>query len=155
MFGWIFLSFCGCEETAEDPNQFNAQDESLEVIVGISDIQEETSRTLYSTTGLVEIATASISPGGGPVGTVHQIQVQIFEEYMEDVQEVRIDIDSGERGTQQYTLIPDSAQPSLFVLDLESMGGEEEERGDIFLFSLWDLPEPQANETTDGSSWLP
>lgn len=155
MFGWILLSFCGCEETAEDPNQFNAQDESLEVIVGITDIQEETSRTLYSTTGLVEVATASISPGGGPVGTVHQIQVQIFEEYMEDVQEVRIDVDSGERGTQQYTLIPDSAQPNLFVLDLESMGGEEEEREDIFLFSLWDLPEPQTNETTDGSSWLP
>ena len=155
MFGWILLSFCGCEETAEDPNQFNAQDESLEVIVGISDIQEETSRTLYSTTGLVEIATAAISPGGGPVGTVHQIQVQIFEEYMEDVQEVRIDIDSGERGTQQYTLIPDSAQPNLFVIDLESMGGEEEEREDIFLFSLWDLPDPQTNETTDGSSWLP
>ena len=155
MFGWIFLSLCGCEETAEDPNQFNAQDESLEVIVGISDIQEDVSRTLYSTTGLVDIATASITPGGGPVGTIHQIQVQVFEEYMEEVQEVRIAIDSGERGAQEYTLVPDSAQPSLFVLELESMGGEEEERTDDFLFSLWDLPEQNTEETTDGSSWLP
>ena len=74
---------------------------------------------------------------------------------MEDVQEVRIDIDSGERGTQQYTLTPDSAQPSLFVLDIESMGEEEEERTDTFLFSLWDHPEQETEETTDGSSWLP
>ena len=155
MFGWILLSLCGCEEAAEDPNQFNAQDESLEIIVGISDIQEDVSRTLYSTTGLVEIATASITPGGGPVGTLHQIQVQIFEEYVEEVKEARIDIDCGERGTQQYTLTPDSAQPSLFVLDLESMGGEEEERTDAFTFSLWDHPEQQTEETTDGSSWLP
>ena len=155
MFGWIFLSLCGCEETTEDPNQFNAQDESIEIIVGISDFQEDAFRTLYSTTGLVEIATASITPGGGPVGTIHQIQVQVFEDYMEEVKEIRIDIDSGERGTQQYTLIPDSAQPSLFVLDLESMGGEEEERTDSFLFSLWDHPEQETEETTDGSSWLP
>jgi len=155
MFGWIFLSLCGCEETTEDPNQFNAQDESLEIIVGISDFQEDAFRTLYSTTGLVEIATASITPGGGPVGTIHQIQVQVFEDYMEDVKEIRIDINSGERGTQQYTLIPDSAQPSLFVLDLESMGGDEEERTDSFLFSLWDHPEQETEETTDGSSWLP
>ena len=155
MFVWIGLSLFACEETEEDPNQFNAHDESLEILVGISDILEDTSRTLYSTTGLVDIATATITPGGGPVGTNHQIQVLIFEDYMENVQEVLIDIDSGSRGTQQYTLTPDSAQPSLYVLELESVGEEGEERTDHFRFSLWDLPEQQTEDTTDGSSWLP
>lgn len=155
MFVWIGLSLFSCEETEEDPNQFNAQDESLEILVGISDIQDDASKTLYSTTGLVDIATATISPGGGPIGTYHQIQVLIFEEYMEEVQEVRIDIETGVRGTQQYTLTPDSAQPSLYVLELESVGNEEEERTDVFYFSLWDFPDQQTEETTDGSSWLP
>ena len=155
MFGWILLSLFGCEETTEDPNQFNAHEESLEVLVGIPSLQEDVSRTLFSSTGLIEVAGAIISPGGGPIGTTHQIQVQILEEYMEEVQEVRIDINSGERGTQQYTLTPDSAQPTLFVLELESVGDQNEQRTDTFEFSLWDIPIPETEETTEGSTWLP
>jgi hypothetical protein len=157
MFGRI--SFIGllisCEETESDPNQFNAHDESLTILVGVSDLEEERIRTLFSTTGLVEVGTARIYPGGGPIGTVHQIQVEVFEEYTEEIQEVRIDIDSEERGSLEYTLTPDSAQTSLYVLELESVGEEGEEREDVFLFSLWDIPVQTQEETTDGSTWLP
>lgn len=142
-----------CEETQADPNQFNAHDESLSILVGIADLQDPQARSLFSSTGIVEVATAQISPGGGPIGTLHQIQVEIAEEYTENIQEVRINIDSGTRGYLEYILTQDSAQTSLYFLELESVGEEGEEREDVFVFSLWDLPAPA--ESTEDSSWLP
>jgi hypothetical protein len=157
MFGRIFIigMLISCEETESDPNQFNAHDESLSILVGIPDLGAPRTRTLFSTTGLVEVGTASISPGTGPIGTVHLVQVEVLEEYTDKIQEVQIDIDSGDRGALTYTLVSDSAQTNLYVLDLESVGDVEEEREDTFLFSLWDIPVPTEEETTDGSTWLP
>lgn len=142
-----------CEDKQADPNQFNAHDESLSVLVGIADLQDSTSRSLFSSTGIVEVASAQISPGGGPIGTIHQIQVQIGDEYTDDIQEVRINIDSGSRGSSVYALTQDSAQTSLYLLELESVGEEGEEREDIFVFSLWNIPTPE--ESTEDPSWLP
>ena len=160
MLAWIPYILFSCEDTPEDPNQFNAQEESLSVLVGISSLEPETERSLNSTTGLVEVASAKVSPGGGPSGTIHQIQVEVLEEYAEKIQEVRIDIKSGERGALQYTLINDSAQSNLYVLDLESIAQEGEIREDVFTFSLWDLPTQEEGtlieEMVDGdSSWAP
>jgi len=149
MLAWIPYILFSCEETPEDPNQFNAQEESLTILVGISSLEDDQTRSLNSTTGVVEVATAQISPGGGPSGTIHQIQVEILEEYEEKIQEVRVDINSGDRGNLQYTLINDSAQSNLYVLELESIAQEGEEREDIFTFSLWDLSTQEEGSQTE------
>ena len=160
MLAWIPYIFLSCEETPEDPNQFNAQDESLSVLVGISTLEPDQTRKLSSTTGLVEVADAIISPGGGPSGTIHQIQVQVLEEYTDKIQEVRVNINAGERGISQYTLINDSAQSNLYVLELESIAQDGEQREDVFTFSLWDLPSAESNpepesDTEGNTIWQP
>ena len=128
--------------------------------MGIPSLEPDQTRKLSSTTGLVEVADAIISPGGGPSGTIHQIQVRVLEEYMDKIQEVRININAGERGFSQYTLINDSAQSNLYVLDLESIAQEGEQREDIFTFSLWDVPSaesnPESESDTEGTAiWKP
>ena len=160
MLAWIPYILFSCEDSPEDPNQFNAQEESLSILVGSSSLEPDQERSLNSTTGLVEVASAKISPGGGPSGTIHQIQVEVLEVYTENIQEVRININSGDRGYQQYTLINDSAQANLYVLDLESIAQDGELREDVFTFSLWDLPTQEEGtlieEMVEGNStWSP
>ena len=133
MLVWFFLA---CPETEQEPVQFNAQDESLEVHVGVATLEDSITRTLNSSTGLVEVANAEIDPGGAPFGTIHQVRVQLLEEYQEAVKEVYVDIDSGSRGIRTYMLVPDSAQPSLHVINIESIGEEDETRYDAFTFRL-------------------
>ena len=143
MLTWILFA---CPEKESEPVQFNAPDESLVIHVGIDHLEEDVSRSLYSNTGIVEVAQALITPGGGPIGTLHQIQVQIEEDYAETVQEVYIDIDSHSRGISSHLLSTDSAQPSLHVISLESVGDEGEIREDIFTFRLIEYIQPESTE---------
>ena len=144
MLVWFFLA---CPETEQEPTQFNAQDEFLEVHVGVDSLEPMAERSLFSSTGIVEVATAQVDPGGAPFGTLHQIRVSILEDYQESVQEVYLDIDSGSRGTRSYMLTTDSAQPSLHVINIESIGDEEEIRTDTFTFRLISYQAPTQEVT--------
>ena len=143
MLVWFFLA---CPETEQEPTQFNAQEESLQVHLGVDSLEPAVSRSLYSSTGLVEVANAAIDPGGAPFGTLHQVRVELLEDYQDSVQEVYIDIDSGERGLRTYMLVPDSAQPSLHVINIESIGDEGETRYDDITFRLISYQEVTTGE---------
>ena len=141
----LFLlgAFFGCQETEESSDQFNAAGETLSVSVGTNDLLPSVERILHSTTGSVEIGRASVTPGGGPIGTEHQIQVEIFDEWEESVSSVELETESGTRGTLQYALTSDSADQGLYMLVLESVGDEEETREDVFTFKLWTGETPE------------
>ena len=63
---WL-LALLGCEQSEEVTfSQFNQVDDHLIVSIG-SETLPDVDATLYSSTGVVEVGTASISPGGGPV----------------------------------------------------------------------------------------
>ena len=132
-FGFLFA----CEEQVEDSSQFNASGETLSVSVGVDEVLPGIECTLHSTTGLIEIGTASISPGGGPIGTEHEIQVEVFDDWENSVSSVMVKTESGSRGSLEYMLIPDSADPGLYMLTLESVGDIGEIREDVFTFNLW------------------
>ena len=142
-FIFVVSAFFGCQETEESSAQFNASDESIRIVVGETDILPTVNRSLHSTTGLIEIGQASATPGGGPIGTEHQFQVEVFDEWEDEVSSVVLKADSGSRGTLEYMLIPDSADRGLYIISLESVGEAGEAREDTFTFSLWtgDAPE--------------
>ena len=130
-------SLCACEEVEDASSQFNASGESLTISVGVEEVLPPVERMLHSTTGLVEIGQAYVVPGGGPIGTSHQIQVEVFDEWEEEVSQVVVKTDSGSRGTLEYNLIPDSADLGVYILDLESVGDPGEVRDDVFTLNLW------------------
>jgi len=136
----------GCPETDADWVQYNAEDDSLEVQVGVAELQEDGSVALYSSTGLVEIGTASISPGGGPIGTEHSISVEVSDDYANDVDRVSIRTDSEDRGEDEYDLESDSAGEGLYATTLVSVGDDGEVRTDTLTFRLW----YDANQDTGG-----
>ena len=59
---------------------------------------------LNSSTEQVVVGTATLSPGGGPVGTRHELIVQVSEPWDTQVSRVTLITDSGDRGTETYEL---------------------------------------------------
>ena len=139
----IFGAFFACQETEESSAQFNASGETLSVSVGSSELLPDVERFLHSTTGSVEIGRAIVTPGGGPIGTEHQIQVEVFDEWEEEVASVVLETSSGSRGNLEYTLTPDSADQGLYLIVIESVGDEGEIREDEFTFRLWTGEAPE------------
>ena len=78
--------------------QFNADTDLLTIQVGTDEVLDPATISLYSTTGTVEIGTASADPGGGPIGTEHTLTVEIFDDWENDVSRVSVRTDSGDRG---------------------------------------------------------
>ena len=135
-----------CTETEAEWVQYNADSDSLDVQVGVADIQDASSVSLYSSTGLVEVGIATISPGGGPIGTEHSISVEISDEYANDVDRVSVRTDTEDRGEDEYDLESDSAGEGLYATTLVSVGDEGEVRTDTLTFRLW----YDANQDTGG-----
>ena len=136
----LFLLLGACTEEQETAFvQFNSSGEALTIYVGDeSRLDEEASIDLTSSTGLVVLGTASISPAGGPVGTVHDLAVVIDDEYEETVTRVTVRTDSGERGKDEYELEGDSADEGYWKISLVSAGEADEVREDSFTIRLWE-----------------
>lgn len=130
----------------EDPTttyaQYNATDNSVTVAVGSSCDPSpcaDVTTDLTSSSGEVDIGDATVSPGGGPIGTIHIVKVVIADEFESDVDEAHIRIDSGEtRGTDEYDMLPDSADEGLWTLEVTSVGEFGESREDTFTFRLYE-----------------
>ena len=125
----------------------NAQTDQISIQVGTEDVLDAVSISLYSTTGTVEVGTATVNPGGGPIGTEHTLTVEIFDDWEDDVNRVSVRTDSGERGEDEYDLTPDSADEGLYQEVLVSVGTEGETREDIFTIRVWE--EDTTSDTED------
>jgi hypothetical protein len=72
-----------CAEDAEiSYDRFNAEGETLSVSVGDEGPGELLSIDLHSSTGAVLIGVASVDLDVGPFGTIHQLEVQILEDFV-------------------------------------------------------------------------
>ncbi len=117
--------------------RFNA-DDAVQVEVTASDTLGDTvSGELYSTTGAVLVGSVVVDPGSGPVGTDHEVVVEVLDDWEELVGKVTVLTDSGERGTEEHELWRDSADHGLWVRTLTSAGSEGEQRTDSFSVRLW------------------
>ncbi len=142
LFG-ICLFGLGCgEESDSELEQFNAESDAFTVNIGPNVATDPQEIELRSSTGQVVIGTASLSPGGGPVGTEHLLVVEVADTWQGQVEEVILVVDSGERGTEEFTLKRDSADPGYHQLDIVSVGEEGETREDTFTVQLF------ANDST-------
>src|SRR4030095_1122403 len=93
---------------------------------------------LYSSTALVTVGSAKVDPGGGPIGTEHDIVVIVEDAYENVVDRVSVRTDAAERGEDEYDLDPDSADEGFYKLTLVSVGEPDEIRTDTFTIRLWD-----------------
>ena len=141
LFG-ICLFGLGCgEESDSDLDQFNATTDAFNVSIAPDADLTPQEIELRSSTGQVIVGTALITPGGGPVGTEHQIVVEVADTWQGQVEEVIVSVDSGDRGIEEFTLKRDSADPGYHQIDIISVGEEGEVREDTFTVKLF------ANET--------
>lgn len=141
---------------------FNAEDQTLEVQVlpAGSEVGEAVSLDLMSNLGLTNVGVATIDPGSGPVGTEHQLTVQVFDEFEgfvgrvtagvnpEAVEDLDGDGEIESRGSEEYELLQDSADPGAWAITVQSLGADDERRRDTFTVALWQPEELAAEETT-------
>jgi len=120
-------------------DRFNATGEEFSVEVGTETVGERTAIELKSSTGAVLVGSASVEPDAGPSGTLHLIEVQVEEDYVHQVDKVSVEIDAGDRGVQTYDLTGDSADESLYRIEIESVADDAETRTDVFEIQLWDV----------------
>ena len=136
---WLLGLLVACQGDKETTySQFNADDDDLSIEVGVDAELDATAIELHSTTGEVVIGTASVTPGGGPIGTEHVILVEIDDDYQEIVDRASVRTDSGDRGEDEYDLSPDSADEGLYKLTILSVGEEGEQRTDTLTVRVWD-----------------
>lgn len=138
MIGLFGVFFWACQESEEENyNQFNAETDQLEVSVGIEEELEATTIELHSSTGQVIVGTATLTPGGGPIGTEHQLIVEVENTWETEVTRAVLVIDSGERGEKEYILNRDSADAGYHQVDIQSVGDIGEVRTDTFTIQLY------------------
>ena len=127
-----------CDEDAE-PNwvQYNGDDDVVTIEVGSADELDEVATDLHSDVVGNVIGTATVDPGGGPIGTTHTVTVIIDDEFENDVGLVTVRTDSGDRGEDEYELDNDMSDEGAWGLQIISVGEEGEQRSDTLTFRLW------------------
>lgn len=152
LFGICLLGLgCG-DETEKDYTQFNATTDTLTVSIAPDADSAPADIDLKSSTGQVDVGRAILTPGGGPVGTEHQLVVEVNDEYQGQVEEVVISLDSGDRGIEEFTLKRDSADPGYHMIDLISVGEEDEVREDIITIQLFANDSQRTENADTGAS---
>ena len=137
LFG-ICLFGLGCgEESDSDLDQFNATTDAFSVSIAPDADLTPQEIELHSSTGQVIVGMAVITPGGGPVGTEHQLVVEVADTWQGQVEKVVVTVDSGDRGVEEFTLKRDSADPGYHQIDIISVGEDEEVREDTFTVKLF------------------
>lgn len=133
----------GCAKEVETSwSQYNSDDATVAIEVGLAEETEAVTVELVSNTGSVILGTGSVTPGGGPIGTVHTMTVEVSDDYASDIGRVSVRLDAGDRGEDEYDLDADATGEGYWVIQLESVGDEGETRTDTVTFRLW------AEETT-------
>ena len=122
--------------------QWNGTGDRVEIEVGIEDELDPVETSLMSSTGEVEVGYALVSPGGGPIGTDHEIVVEVYDEHQDVIDRVSVRTASPERGQDEYDLDQDSADEGVYKTILTSVGVQGEARTDVFTFRLWEAIEP-------------
>ncbi len=127
-----------CQKDTE-PNwvQFNGSDDSVTIEVGAADLLDPVVVDLTSSVTSLVVGSATVTPGGGPVGTEHTLLVVVEDEWENDVERVTVRTESGDRGADEYELEPDPADEGYYGLVIVSVGEEGEQRSDELTFRLW------------------
>lgn len=132
----LLLMACKGDDEVEY-TQFNVDDDELVISVGAEEVLDPVSTVIRSTTGEVEIGSAAVSPGGGPIGTDHEVVIIVFDDYQDQVDRVSVRTLSPGRGEDEYDLIQDSADEGYYKLTITSAGEPDEKRDDTLTFRLW------------------
>ena len=128
-----------CAGNGIDWVRFNDADDGIQFEVTTAlDRGDPITSELHSTTGAVVVGTVTISPGSGPVGTLHTVIVEIADDYEEIVGRVTIAVDAGNRGLDDFEMLRDSADHGFWELELESSGVLGESRTDAFEVRLFE-----------------
>ena len=149
----------GCQGDDINWVEFNAEGETLVIEVTAADELpgEEITLDLMSNLGLTNVGTATVTPGSGPVGTLHLLTVEVFDTYEAIVGRVTVDVQSqavadldedgkkDSRGEGLFELEHDNANVGAWALTLQSLGAPGETREDRFTIVLWQ-PEDLAPE---------
>jgi hypothetical protein len=89
------------------------------------------------------VGLARVDPGGGPIGTSHEIVIEVFDAYQDVVDRASVRTSSPGRGEDEYDLDQDSADEGVYLITLESEGDLDELREDTLTFRLWTISENQ------------
>ncbi|MEZ4319751.1 MAG: hypothetical protein R3F61_19705 [Myxococcota bacterium] len=122
---------------------FNNEADTVQIEIAPGELGPPVTFDLTSNTGAVMVGTATVDPGRGPVGTNHLLLIEVFDDWEERIELATITSD-GERGSEEYNLRQDAADPGFFDLTLTSLGAEGEARTDTWTITLWepvDAPE--------------
>ncbi len=144
----VLIALVGCTSDSEVSwTQYNASDNALTIAVGEAEPTDPVSVVLTSNTGAVELGTGTSDPGGGPVGTLHTITVQVADEYASDIGRASVRLDAGDRGVDEFDMEADATGEGYWVVELTSVGSADEVRADTLTFRLW----TENTSTTDDS----
>jgi hypothetical protein len=127
-------------------DQYNAGNDRLTIQVGIEDLLDPEEIPLMSSTGQVEVGLARVDPGGGPIGTNHEIVIEVYDAYQEVVDRASVRTQSNGRGEDEYDLEQDSADEGVYLVTLQTEGAADEIRDDTLTFRLWTIAENQEPE---------
>ncbi|MBN1337414.1 MAG: hypothetical protein JXB39_15770 [Deltaproteobacteria bacterium] len=139
-----------CSEDVEPVwEQFNATDDQVTIRIGVEDVLDPVSTTLYSSSGIKEVGSARVEPGGGPIGTEHRFVVEVDDAYEHKVGRATVRVQSPERGSDEYDMDADSADEGTWTTTLVSVGEEGETRDDTATFRLWYDVSDEASSSDD------
>ena len=140
--GWLLLAPALLGSTCqgdEEPSwvQFNGSDDQVTIQVGAAEELDPVSTELHSSVTGIVVGSATVTPGGGPIGTQHSILLVVDDEWENEVGRATVRTDSGDRGKDEYDLLSDPADEGYYGLELISQGSEGEVRSDTLTFRLW------------------
>jgi hypothetical protein len=94
------------------------------------------------------LGTATVDPASGPVGTEHDLTVEVSEDFEELVQRVTVKVSAEGRGAEEWELQRDPAFIGTWGITVQSLGGpDEKDRDDEFNVRLWSpVEEPGAGD---------
>lgn len=137
---WVVALVAGCT-AEEDWSRFG---KAAEVKVDVGLDEATAVAAIGEVVGEVArdeaIAQVEVFPSGGPVGTVHALNVHVEEDFETTVQRVRVRVDAGSYGVDSFDLRQDPAFVGEWGMDLESLGVQgDRARKDTFRITLWTL----------------
>lgn len=140
-----------CDETETEYEQINGND-ALSIEVGVEDVLDAVATDLSSNTGAVVVGSASADPGGGPAGTTHVVAVTVDAEFADQVDLVRVVAEADGRDDTTFELSQDAFDETIWVVEIESFGTDDEVRSDTLQIQLLDVvgdTDPAAEPSAD------
>lgn len=145
----LLAVLASCDDAGEVVRtRFNATDDVILVDVGVDQELDARAIELHSNTGSALVGEASITPGGGPTGAIHEIVVLVSADYDDLVDAVSVQVDSGARGVEEFDLTADLAVEGLYRTELRSVAPLGESRTDRIEVRLWE----ESLETDSGAA---